>query len=153
MPVSQNTRLEEARSRFVIGLEVGGVSEDTIARFSASQLVGRLVDSWAQLLDVDLIPAALDFSTVPRGILSSSTAASQTFLGLDPMQYMFKTVKLLMQLPSKPPDSVSLRRFKLVLGDDLKRTVGIRDFHVEYGNSLVYENIHLLPGKHELQKH
>ena len=69
------------------------------------------------------------------------------------MQYVFKTVKVLMQLPSKPPDLVSLRRFKLILGDDLKRIVEIRDLHADYGNLLVYENIHLLPGKDKLQKH
>ena len=71
--------VEDARSRFVIGLEVGGVSEDIIARFSASQLIGRLIDTWVQLVDLDSISVTLDFSTVPRGMSSFYRTVTNVF--------------------------------------------------------------------------
>ena len=148
--------VEEARSRFVIGFELGGVPEEIIARFSASQIVGRPIRNWAELIDVGSIPDALDFSTVPRrpsrSTSSSTTIPPHLFGRLDPKEYLFKTIKFLMCFPTKRPDLLSLKKYTRELGSDLQHVVSIRDLHADYAQSLVYENKGLLPDKEDLLK-
>lgn len=84
----------KAQSYFFYGLQQANCTEETLAKFAASQLLGSLVKDW-----VDLLQALYSYTPDIRQVPSLDTKEIEARL-----EHVFQTVKFLRHYPTEPRD-------------------------------------------------
>jgi hypothetical protein len=134
--------INEAREMFVVSCIRAGVEKETIAKFCASQFLGRPIKSWNEILMPDRA-ASPKISTVALARDPSPKVVSRWDWTMDPRDYILRTWRFMAGVPSAGPDMVSLELFQ----KEILREYGadaiyyVKDFYnPSFVDGLVYDH-------------